>query len=174
MSERKIVWNKLKNNIGNSNLDIERQEILDEEIDDDEDEDEEDEDEDKEDVSFNEKPNLPKPMFAIDFADIWVMNTNFNITNSMIEKIDSIDGVEYVKPQTRYKCLIGFGKLFDIDIVKSAINRAFTEYGKYNRCSKALVLKKLKDEYGDNIRILKMPNGFLKCEEIFLQEKISV
>jgi hypothetical protein len=53
---------------------------------------------------------------------IWVVNTNFDINTEIVNKINIIEGIEALKPLTRYKLAIGIGRLFDDTLVKSKIS----------------------------------------------------
>lgn len=54
---------------------------------------------------------------------IWVANTNFDINKEILEIINKVEGIEALKPLTRYKLAIGIGKLFDDTIVKNDISK---------------------------------------------------
>ena len=57
--------------------------------------------------------------------NLWVMHTNFNISQTVIDLLDATDGVETLfKGFTRYRCLISFGKCFNDEDVKSNIEKA--------------------------------------------------
>src|SRR5690606_23522976 len=66
-------------------------------------------------------PIDPNSDFMEIFDNIWIMDTNFRLTKENILQISDIEGVELVKPVSQYKCIIGFGKLFESRDVKLAI-----------------------------------------------------
>lgn len=49
---------------------------------------------------------------------LWLANTNFSITKGDYDKLCKVDGVEIVIPVTRYKFIVGVGKLFDFSKVR--------------------------------------------------------
>lgn len=53
--------------------------------------------------------------------DCWVGHTNFGITKNTLEKIRKVDGVDVIKPLSRYSFCIGVGKLFKSIEVKEKI-----------------------------------------------------
>lgn len=56
--------------------------------------------------------------------DCWIAHTNFNITESIRNKINQIDGVEVLKIHSRYRFFIGIGKMFDFSQVRQDIEKA--------------------------------------------------
>lgn len=57
---------------------------------------------------------------AINF-DCWVAHTNFNITLDIKNNLDRIEGVELLKVFSRYRFLVGVGKMFDFSEVRKNI-----------------------------------------------------
>jgi hypothetical protein len=53
--------------------------------------------------------------------DCWVAHTNFGITKHTLDKIGKIDGVDAIRPLSRYSFCIGVGKLFKSMDVKEKI-----------------------------------------------------
>ena len=102
---------------------------------DDEDVDDDDEDEDDENyLGLNEKeqskiisPIMPLTAQAIEDIsmlssfDCWIGHTNFDITPSVKNILDSTTGVEVLKVLSRYRFFIGIGKLFDFKEVRKNI-----------------------------------------------------
>jgi hypothetical protein len=56
--------------------------------------------------------------------NFWVCHTNFNISKSVKEAIEAVDGVESLTIFSRYRFRIGVGQLFDASQVKSDIQKA--------------------------------------------------
>lgn len=61
--------------------------------------------------------------------EFWIMHTNFDLTPQIIQKIESIPGVETLEVYTRYRVRIGFPKsgLFSTTITKYAIEMLVQE-----------------------------------------------
>jgi hypothetical protein len=55
---------------------------------------------------------------------LWVAHTNFDITESVVESVEQIPGVEILRVWTRYRMWIGIGNLFDTTEVQKAIDYA--------------------------------------------------
>ena len=72
-------------------------------------------------------PILPiSDEFAQDAAlvsnfDCWVGHTNFNITKTIKDTLNSAEGVEILKINSRYRFFIGVGKMFDFTDVRTNI-----------------------------------------------------
>lgn len=56
-----------------------------------------------------------------DFYNFWICNTNFNITNGIVDSVQYVEGVETLELVSRYKMRVGIGELFDEDDVKDNI-----------------------------------------------------
>lgn len=56
--------------------------------------------------------------------NFWICHTNFNISKSVQEAIESVDGVESLTIFSRYRFRIGVGQLFDASQVKLDIQKA--------------------------------------------------
>lgn len=54
--------------------------------------------------------------------NFWVGHTNFTITNSIVDIIENVDGVESLDIFTRYRFRIAIGKVFDDARVMKEIN----------------------------------------------------
>ncbi len=59
--------------------------------------------------------------------NLWVMETNFKITERLFALIDDMAGVEFLNPITQYRQRIAFGRLFDTDDVKERIEAEITK-----------------------------------------------
>tara|TARA_R100000152_G_C6653235_1_gene94263 strand:+ start:76 stop:495 length:420 start_codon:yes stop_codon:yes gene_type:complete len=53
--------------------------------------------------------------------DCWVGHTNFNITKTIKDTLNSAEGVEILKINSRYRFFIGVGKMFDFTDVRTNI-----------------------------------------------------
>jgi len=69
-------------------------------------------------------PILPiSDEFAQDAAlvsnfDCWVGHTNFDITPSILKKLDETEGIEVLRLVSRYRFFIGVGRMFDFKNVR--------------------------------------------------------
>ena len=53
--------------------------------------------------------------------DCWVAHTNFNLTEKIKNQLDKIEGVELLKIYSRYRFLVGVGRMFDFKDVRRKI-----------------------------------------------------
>jgi len=56
--------------------------------------------------------------------NLWTGHTNFCLSHALVQLIESVEGVEILRPFSQYRFMIGFGKLFDSSEVKLAIAKA--------------------------------------------------
>ncbi len=56
--------------------------------------------------------------------DCWIGHTNFDITNSIKETLDVVQGVEVLKICSRYRFFVGIGQMFDFKNVRNEIEKA--------------------------------------------------
>jgi len=98
--------------------------------------DEEGEDEDLESEELNEanqnimmpiSPQLISDIQVISTFDCWIGHTNFDITNSIRDKLNKIDGIELLKIYSRYRFLIGIGHMFNFKEVRKNIEKTLIE-----------------------------------------------
>ena len=62
--------------------------------------------------------------------DCWIGHTNFDITPSIKETLNEINGVEILKICSRYRFFIGVGRMFDFKTVREEIeNTIGDDYG---------------------------------------------
>jgi len=62
--------------------------------------------------------------------DCWIGHTNFDITPSIKETLNEINGVEILKICSRYRFFIGVGRMFDFKNVREEIeNTIGDDYG---------------------------------------------
>lgn len=62
--------------------------------------------------------------------DCWMGHTNFNITNSVKEELNNVDGVEILRICSRYRFFVGVGKMFDFAAVRRDIEDKLSAQGK--------------------------------------------
>ena len=79
----------------------------------------------------NEMINIPEGLaneisLATNF-DCWIAHTNFNLTESIKNKLDQIEGVEMLKIFSRYRFLIGVGRMFNFSDVRQEIESIFKD-----------------------------------------------
>lgn len=53
----------------------------------------------------------------------WVGYTNFNLTENIKNELDSVEGIELLKIFSRYRFLVGVGKMFDFTEVRKEIEK---------------------------------------------------
>jgi len=53
--------------------------------------------------------------------DCWMAHTNFNVTNTIMDKLNKVNGVEVLKICSRYRFFIGVGRMFDFSDVRREI-----------------------------------------------------
>ncbi len=82
--------------------------------------------------------NTPFGTFRVDDSmnpfkqfNFWLANTNFKITRRTREILNNIDGIEAVVFLTRYRFIVGIGKLFTQKDVCNAIDKALTKSFKF-------------------------------------------
>lgn len=89
----------------------------------------------KERKRYGENPNLgpiiagPQGIIPLNDTNVpsrhynfWIMETNFNISKSVVKTLNSMDGVETLDIFTRYRARIAIGRLFDTEEIKDAID----------------------------------------------------
>ena len=59
--------------------------------------------------------------------DCWMGYTNFDITTSVQEVLESVEGVELLEVMSRYRFFLGVGKLFDFSDVRVEIEEALCD-----------------------------------------------
>lgn len=70
--------------------------------------------------------------------DCWMGHTNFNITEEILDKLNSTEGVEILKICSRYRFFVGVGRMFDFTDVRQNIEKTLAiekgkEIGQENR-----------------------------------------
>ena len=79
-------------------------------------------------IPYNEY-SAPSKIF-----NFWVAHTNFNVSETIVDLTENIDGVEILDVFTRYRFRIGIGKCFnDSDVMKNINDQLYSfvnkEYG---------------------------------------------
>lgn len=97
----------------------------------------EDDDDDEDDFPYREKeqggehhkfliqiPNsIDNELGIISNFDAWLFHTNFDITPLIKNKLDKVEGIELLKICTRYRFLIGVGRMFEFTDVRQSIEK---------------------------------------------------
>lgn len=61
--------------------------------------------------------------------DCWIGHTNFNITTSIKNKLNEVDGIEVLNVVSRYRFFIGIGKMFQFSDVRKDIEETIISKG---------------------------------------------
>jgi hypothetical protein len=61
--------------------------------------------------------------------DCWIGHTNFNITTSIKNKLNEVDGIEVLNIVSRYRFFIGIGKMFKFSDVRKDIEKSIISKG---------------------------------------------
>ena len=56
----------------------------------------------------------------------WIGHTNFNITPTVKDQIEKIEGVEILEVMSRYRFFVGVGKMFEFSDVRKKIEHKLT------------------------------------------------
>jgi hypothetical protein len=72
---------------------------------------------------LNIDENLAEEISLATNFNCWVAHTNFNLTEYLKNELDSIEGVELLKIFSRYRFLVGVGKMFDFSEVRLEIEK---------------------------------------------------
>ena len=70
---------------------------------------------------------LHDKMSIVNQFDCWMGYTNFDITQSVQESIEKIEGVELLNVMTRYRFFLGIGKLFDFSSARRLIEESLCD-----------------------------------------------
>ena len=129
MNNRKIGWQKYEDVI-QSEMYSPMASIL---FDDLSSEIEEEEEYEGQEIQEQETLFLPKNFYEtislMSRFDCWIGHTNFNITTSIKEKLNEVDGVEVLNVMSRYRFFIGIGKMFTFSDVRKEIEKAVISKG---------------------------------------------
>ena len=61
--------------------------------------------------------------------DCWIGHTNFNLKNSIKNKLNEVDGIEVLNIISRYRFFIGIGKMFKFTEVRKDIEKTICSKG---------------------------------------------
>lgn len=102
---------------------------------------------------------------------LWVAHTNFDITDSVVETIEEIPGVEILRVWTRYRMWVGIANLFDTTEVQKAIDYALCgepepstprTISRKKDAAVNILVKRLKKEYQNEAwAVCRLPDGTL-------------
>lgn len=84
---------------------------------------------------------------------MWVMHTNFDITASDMVLVEKVIGIEILRVWTRYRAWVGFGNLFDVDLIKKNIESVLSANKVVSRVGKKV---------GDNTIVKSLSNNLSK------------
>jgi|TARA_B100000519_G_C14161730_1_gene399661 hypothetical protein len=59
--------------------------------------------------------------------DCWIGHSNFDITESIKDKLEKTSGVEVLKIQSRYRFFIGVGRMFEFQDVRKNIEKTLLD-----------------------------------------------
>lgn len=106
-------------------------------------------------------------VLASDHFDFWIMHTNFDITEEVIQKISIVKGVESLEPLSRYRARVGFPigetikdgervRMFDSATIKKEIEQVLTNPPEiFNPELDELILSTYNEEVFNNFASLK-------------------
>lgn len=87
----------------------------------------EDYDEDEEEINIGNliriDPKVAEMATLSTTFDCWMGHSNFNLTESIEERLKKINGVEILKICSRYRFFIGVGKMFEFSQVRRDIQK---------------------------------------------------
>ena len=93
----------------------------------------EDDEYEEEELHETESLILPKNFYEtvslMSRFDCWIGHTNFNITNSIKNKLNEVDGIEVLNIISRYRFFIGIGKMFEFTEVRKDIEKTILSKG---------------------------------------------
>jgi len=94
---------------------------------------EEDEDEYEQEMHETESLIVPKNFYEtvslMSRFDCWIGHTNFNLKNSIKNKLNEVDGIEVLNIISRYRFFIGIGKMFKFTEVRKDIEKTICSKG---------------------------------------------
>lgn len=67
--------------------------------------------------------NILSEIKLMTLFDAWVCHTNFTISKKILEQISKIEGVEMIKPLTRYRFIFSIGRCFDMTEFRKSLNK---------------------------------------------------
>jgi hypothetical protein len=79
--------------------------------------------------SFLVPKNFYETIALMSRFDCWIGHTNFNITTSIKDKLNEVDGIEVLNVISRYRFFIGIGKMFKFSEVRKDIENCILVKG---------------------------------------------
>ena len=79
--------------------------------------------------SFLVPKNFYETVALMSRFDCWIGHTNFNITTSIKDKLNEVDGIEVLIVISRYRFFIGIGKMFKFSEVRKDIENCILVKG---------------------------------------------
>lgn len=76
---------------------------------------------DQQPIMLNLDENISTEIALANNFDCWVAHTNFNLTESIKNELDRVEGIEILKIFSRYRFLIGIGKMFEFTDVRKNV-----------------------------------------------------
>ena len=70
---------------------------------------------------------LIKEAAVLSNFDCWIGHSNFDITESIKDKLEKTSGVEVLKIQSRYRFFIGVGRMFEFQDVRKNIEKTLLD-----------------------------------------------
>jgi len=114
--------------------------------------------------------------------DFWILHTNFRITNSLVDEVKEVPGVETMNVLTRYRCRFGFpmSGLFDNKNTRNRIEDTALSFFRKKQdqllqsfdcetIEKAKEVRDNLDEHNEHWAMYVLPNGNM---EIVKQKKM--
>ena len=74
--------------------------------------------------------NLANEISLATNFDCWIGHTNFNLTENIKNELDQIEGVEMLKIFSRYRFLVGVGRMFNFSEVRKNVEKIIKEENK--------------------------------------------
>tara|TARA_R100000406_G_scaffold7987_1_gene5419 strand:+ start:6446 stop:6877 length:432 start_codon:yes stop_codon:yes gene_type:complete len=71
--------------------------------------------------------DLLKEAAVLSSFDCWIGHSNFDITESIKNKLEKTSGVEVLKIQSRYRFFIGVGRMFEFQDVRKNIEKTLLD-----------------------------------------------
>lgn len=72
---------------------------------------------------FPISPQIIENITLLSSYDCWIGHTNFDLTHSIKDTLNSISGIEVLKICSRYRFFIGVGQMFDFSTVRNNIEK---------------------------------------------------
>lgn len=80
-------------------------------------------------VLMNISDELSSQINLANNFECWVAHTNFNLTENIKDELDRVEGIELLRVFSRYRFLIGIGKMFEFTDVRKSIEETLGTIG---------------------------------------------